>query len=135
MADQLSALMVRLTELADARGDVPEDGSGIDGVWTDEVPDVDHDREWLVAINADGEQREYRVAGDREMTIDPYHAHAWWDTDQVVPAAIFDPYGGEQLRPPETFDRSVEDQLLLSVEAALEELGHEFEPTEVGDVE
>lgn len=130
MTDQLSKLLVRLTELADAQGDVPEDGSGIDGVWTEEVPDVDRDGHWFVAINADAEQREYRVAGERETTIEAFQPHCWWDPDRVVPAAIVGPYGDEQLRPPEAFDRNVEDQLILSVEAALGELDYDFEPTE-----
>lgn len=123
------ALLLRVTQLADARGAVPEDGSGIDGVWTDEIPDVDLDHDWFIAINADDEEREYRVREGREMTIKPYRAHCWWDTGLIAPAAIVSPAGGQQLRAPEEIDRRVEDQLIASIEAVLEELDFEFDDT------
>lgn len=123
-----SKLMGRLTELADARGDISDGGSGFDGVWTGEIADIDHDRHWFVALNTDGKLREYRVDG-RTVEIDPYNAHCWWETLVVAPAAIVSLLGSRAHQDVDELDRSVEDQLILSIEAALEELDHDFEAT------
>ena len=123
MTGNLSMLHVRAAQLAQARGDVPEDGSGIDGVWTDEFPDYDQEQLWFVAMNADDESREYRVTEDYTTSIKPYRAHFWWNRDQVAPAAVTNPHGGEGLAAPESFDRTVEDQLIASIEAVLDDLG------------
>ena len=120
--DGLATLHVRACELAQARGDVPDDGSGINGIWIDEVPDLDTDEQWFIAINADGEEREYRVTDDRMFEIPPFHAHFWYDTAQVVPAAICSPHEGEALFSGETFPRSTEDQTIASLEAMLQKL-------------
>jgi hypothetical protein len=122
--EDLSLLHLRAAQLAEARGDVPEDGSGVDGVWTDELPDADADTEWFVAMNADAEEREYRVTEDRTYPIQAFHAHYWWDTDLVTPAAITSPYQGQMLLTDE-FDRSVEDQIVASVEVVLDDLGYD----------
>lgn len=132
--DFLSLLFVRATDLTAARGDVPEDGSGIDGVWTDEFPDVDADEQWFVASNADEVAHEYRVTDDRTTEIEPFHAHFWWDTDLIAPAAIVSP-GGGQFHVTDEFDRSVEDQIIASIEAVLDELGYEDFEAEVYDAE
>lgn len=135
-SDDVSLLHVRACELAHARGDVPEDGSGIDGIWTDEFPDLNTDQKWFVAINADDVEREYRVTENHTMTIDPFRVHFWYDTDHVVPAAIGNPYGGQALVSGDEFPRTTEDQIIASVEAVLVEAGELDEPVvyEVGEV-
>jgi len=131
--DSLSLIFVRASELAIARGKVPDDGSGYDGVWTDEFPDADSDREWFLAVNCDGEQNEYRVMEDRTTSIEPYTAHFWLDTELVAPAAIANPSGGQHHLTDE-FERDVEDQIIASVELVLDELGYEDFEAVVADV-
>lgn len=120
MSEQVSLLFSRLAELADAEGDVPEDGSGIDGVWTTIVPARDRDRDWKVAMNADTNQ-EHTVAdfpgeGD-ETAIRAASATVWigrW------PAGVLDPFGGELVV--EQLDdgsQSIEDELIDDVEARI----------------
>lgn len=129
MSDEpLSLLFTRACELAIARGDVPDDGSGVDGVWTDEFPDVDHDTTWFVALNAEDADEEYPVTDRTTVKISAFRAHFWYDRDQAIPAAIGNPYGGEQLHHGGEFDRPVEDQIIASIETVLVELGELDEP-------
>lgn len=130
--DTTSLLHVRTAQLAGARGDVPEDGSGIDGVWTDEFPDVGTDEMWFVAMNAEDDEQEYRLTEHETMTIKPFRAHFWYDKSHVAPAAIGTPFGGQALVGDE-FERSTEDQIIASIEAVLLELGELDEPAILED--
>ncbi|GGK74286.1 hypothetical protein [Haloarcula sebkhae] len=131
--DSLSLLFVRVSELAIARGAVPADGSGYDGVWTDEFPDADHDDEWFVATNCDAESTEYRVTDDRATSIEPFTTHVWWDTGSLAPAAICNPNGG-QFHLTNKFERDVEDQIIASIELLLDELDYDDFEAVVADV-
>lgn len=129
--EEIPVAFLRAVNLAEARGAVPDDGSGIDGVWTAQVPDaLEDDQEWFIAINADDEEREYELPTGRELSIDPFIWHFWYDVEQVVPAAMLGPGGGQQLHS-RSFEGTVEDRLIASLEAALDELGFEYE--EVAD--
>ena len=123
MPKQVSLLFSRLAELAAAEGDVPEDGSGIDGVWTTIVPARDRDRDWKVAMNADTNQ-EHTVADfpgeGHETAIPAASATVWlgrW------PAGVLDPFGGqlvvEQL---DDGPQSIEDELIDDVTRQIEAL-------------
>lgn len=123
MSEQVSLLFARLAELADAEGDVPDDGSGIDGVWTATVPTRDRERDWNIAMNADTNQ-EHTVEGfpgeDDEITIRAGSATVWlgrW------PAGVLGPFGGqvavEQL---DDGPQSIEDELIDDVDARIEAL-------------
>jgi hypothetical protein len=126
MPEQVSLLFTRLAELAAAEGDVPEDGSGIDGVWTTIVPARERDRDWKVAMNADTNQEhtveDFPGEGD-ETTIRAAAATVWlgrW------PAGVLGPFGGtlavEQL---DDGPRSIEDELIDDVDARIEALEEE----------
>ena len=124
MSEQVSLLFARLSELADAEGDVPDDGSGIDGVWTTTVPARDRDRDWNVAMNADTDQ-EHTVEGfpgeEDEISIRAGSATVWlgrW------PAGVLGPFGG-QLAVEQLDDgpQSIEDELIDDVDARIEALG------------
>jgi hypothetical protein len=123
MPEQVSLLFSRLAELADAEGDVPEDGSGIDGVWTTIIPARDRDCDWKVAMNADTNQRhtvaDFPGEGDK-TAIRAASATVWlgrW------PAGVLDPFGGELVV--EQLDdgpQSIEDELIDDVDAQIEAL-------------
>jgi len=121
--EQVSLLFSRLAELAAAEGDVPEDGSGIDGVWTTIVPARDRDRDWKVAMNADTNQEhtvvDFPGEGD-ETAIRAGSATVWlgrW------PAGVLGPFGG-QLAVEQLDDgpQSIEDELIDDVDARIEAL-------------
>jgi len=123
MSEQVSALFVRICELAKAEGDVPEDGSGIDGVWSAVITGRGRDRDWTVAINADTDERhtaeDVPSEGDR-TSLEPGTAMVWlgdW------PAGVLNPHGGqlvvEQL---EEGPQSIEDDLIADIEARIEEV-------------
>ena len=123
MPEQVSLLFTRLAELAAAEGDVPEDGSGIDGVWTTIVPACDRDRDWKVAMNADTNQEhtvgDFPGEGD-ETAVRAGSATVWlgrW------PAGVLGPFGGqlvvEQL---DEGPQSIEDELIDDVDARIEAL-------------
>ena len=119
--EQVSLLFSRLAELAAAEGDVPEDGSGIDGVWTTIVPARDRDRDWKVAMNADTDQEHTVEAfpGD-DVSIPAGSATVWlgrW------PAGVLGPFGG-QLAVEQLDDgpQSIEDELIDDVDARIEAL-------------
>ncbi len=123
MPEQVSLLFSRLAELAAAEGDVPEDGSGIDGVWTTIVPARDRERDWKVAMNADTNQEhtieDFPGEGD-ETAIRSASATVWlgrW------PAGVLGPFGGqlvvEQL---DEGPQSIEDELIDDVDARIEAL-------------
>lgn len=123
MPEQLSLAFVRLTELADAEGAVPEDGSGIDGIWTTTVCAPERDRDWNIAMNADTEDE--RVAEDfpsegLSATLEPaqavIHLGDW-------PVGVLSPYGGEVLVEDEYDPHAVEDELIDDVEQRIETLG------------
>lgn len=126
MPEQVSALFVRLAELADAEGEVPDDGSGVDGVWTTTVPARNRDRDWNIAMNADTEE-EHTVddfpGEDDETSIRAGSATVFlgrW------PAGVLNPYGGqlavEQL---DEGPKSIEDELIADVEARIKTLSEE----------
>lgn len=123
MSEQVSLLFYRLAELADAEGDVPDDGMGIDGVWTTIVPARDRDRDWKVAMNADTET-ERTIEGfpgeDDETSIEPGQSIVWlgrW------PAGVITPFGG-QLAAEQLDDgpQSIEDELIDDIEARIDAL-------------
>lgn len=123
MPDRVSLLFGRLAELAAAEGEVPEDGSGIDGVWTTTVPARNRERDWNVAMNADTGQ-EHTVEdfpGDSDdVSIRAGSATIWlgrW------PAGVLDPFGG-QLAVEQLDDgpQSIEDELIDDVDARVEAL-------------
>ena len=123
MSEQVSLLFARLAELADAKGDVPEDGSGIDGVWTTTVPARDRERDWNVAMNADTDQ-EHTVEnfpGDGDdVSIRAGSATVWlgrW------PAGVLDAFD-RHLAVKQLDDRpqSIEDELIDDVDARIEML-------------
>jgi hypothetical protein len=121
--NQVSLLFSRLAELAAAEGEVPEDGSGIDGVWTTTAPARDRDRDWNVAMNADTEQehavKDFPGDGD-ETTIRTGSATVWLGR---MPAGVLGPFGGqlaiEQL---DDGPQSIEDELIDDVDARIEAL-------------
>ena len=123
MSEQVSLLFARLAELAAAEGDVPADGSGIDGVWTTTVPARDRDRDWNVAMNADTDQ-EHTFEGfpgeEDESFIRPLSATIWLGR---TPVGAFGPFGGE-LTFEQTDDgpQSIEDELISDVDARIEAL-------------
>jgi len=123
MSEQVSALSVRLCELAEVEGDVPEDGSGIDGVWSTTVTGRNRGRDWTVAINADTDERhnveDVPSEGDH-TSLEPGTAMVWlgkW------PAGVLNPHGGqlvvEQL---EEEARSIENDLIADIVARMEEV-------------
>jgi hypothetical protein len=123
MAKQVSMLFSLFAELAAAEGNVPEDGSGIDGVWTTTVPARARERDWKVAMNADTNQKHtvegFPGEGD-ETAIRAASATVWlgrWG------AGILGPFGGqlavEQL---DNGPQSIEDELIADVEAKIEDL-------------
>lgn len=128
-SDDLSAAFARIADLACAHGDVPDDGSGIGTVEVYEVPDLDTDEIWYLAIT-DNQDREYDLPGtDRSFEISAFHAHAWYGNHLIAPAGTLTPKGG-RFHVGREFERRTEDQLILSIEAELEELGYDFEPVE-----
>jgi len=87
MPEQVSKLFAQLAELADAEGAVPEDGSGIDGVWTTTVPAEDRDRDWTVAMNADTESATTpRTFRPRETTPRSSRGLRWCGSASGPPA-------------------------------------------------
>lgn len=128
--ERVSAAFVRIAELADARGAVPEDGSGIDGTWTTSVADPDTGDDWYVGVNADVED-DRRIEFPEphgEVTVPAAHAAVFYG-DVFGPVAFLSPRGGRFVvdgRDPElptegSFPRSTEDQLIAALEAALDE--------------
>ncbi len=124
MPEQVSKLFAQLAELADAEGAVPEDGSGIDGVWTTTVPAEDRDRDWTVAMNADTEERhnaeDVPTEGDY-TSLQPGTAMVWlgeW------PAGVLNPHGGQiVVEQADAGPQSLEDELIADVDARIEEVG------------
>ncbi|WP_049979340.1 hypothetical protein [Halolamina rubra] len=124
MPEQVSKLFARLAGLADAEGAVPEDGSGIDGVWITIVPAIDRDRDWTVAMNADTEERhnaeDVPAEGDR-TSLQPGTAMVWlgeW------PAGVLNPHGGQiVVEQADAGPQSLEDELIADVDARIEEVG------------
>lgn len=123
MPDQVSLLFSRLAELAAIEGEIPEDGSGIDGVWTTTVPARDRERDWNVAMNADTDQEhtiEDFPGDDDDVSIRAGSATVWlgrW------PAGVLGPFGG-QLAVEQLDDgpQSIEDELIDDVDARIEAL-------------
>ena len=123
MSEQVSYLFVRLAELAEAEGAVPEDGSGVDGVWTTTVPARERERDWNIAMNADVEEEiaveDFPGEGD-ETTVPPIRAvielGRW-------PAGVLGPHGGQVVvEELEDGPQSLEDELIEDVEAQIEHL-------------
>lgn len=131
-AADVSALFARLCELAEADGAVPDDGSGIDGVWTRTIIARDRRRSWNVAMNADT---------DTEHTIGDYpregmntsvpagkavvHLGAW-------PAGVVGPTGGElAVENTPAGLNPIEPELLGDVRAAIRDAGGDLDAEEV----
>lgn len=110
MSEQVSELFGQLCELADDCGVVPEDSSGVDGVWTTRVPARGRDDDWKVAMNADLDT-EHSVTGfpteGRSATISPGQATVWHGG---MPVAVISPNGGELFgRPGDLEDELIDD--------------------------
>jgi hypothetical protein len=121
MPEQVSVLFVRLCELAEAEGEVPDDGSGVDGVWSTTVEAAERDRDWNVAVNADtgSEQEIHDFPGEGDSpSLRAGAATVWLGR---TPAAVLTPFGGtlgvEQL---DDGPKSIEDELIADVEARIE---------------
>jgi len=123
-------VFVRLCELADADGDVPEDGSGIDDVWTRTITARARDRDWNVAVNGDTDA-DQQVTGfprDDDSTTVPaaqavVYLGAW-------PVSVLGPHGGEfGVEELEDGPQSVEDEFLRDVETALLDAGEDIDRT------
>ena len=118
MPEQVAALFVRFAELAAAEGAAPEDGSGIDGVWTTTVPARNREADWRVAMNADtGTEHtveNFPSEGD-STSLRAASVSVWLGT---LPAGVCTPYDGA-LVVQETIDgpSSIEDELLADIEA------------------
>lgn len=120
MAEQVATLFVRLAQLAAAEGATPEDGSGIDGVWTTTLPARNRDPNWTVAMNCDTETEHTVTDVPREgdtISIRPGSATIWLG---ATPAGVCTPFDGtlviqETLEGPS----SIEDELLADIEAQL----------------
>lgn len=119
--EETSLLFACLCELADAEGAVPEDGSGVDGIWTTTVTARDRDRDWNVALNADL---------DEELTAEDFPAEGQESEIPAasavielgeMPAGVVGPFDGQLAV--EVLDEgptSIEDELIDDVEAAIE---------------
>lgn len=123
MSKAVSLLFERLAELADAEGVVPDDGSGVDGVWTTTVPARGRERDWNVAMNADTDQErtveDFPDDGDT-ISIRAGAATIWLGS---WPAGVLDPFGGQLAV--EILDerpQSIEDELIGDVEARIKAL-------------
>lgn len=126
----ISTVFARLAELADAEGAVPEDGSGIGGVWTTTVTAGDRDRDWNIAMNADTEN-EHEIEGfpseDDTTSVRAGAATIWLGR---MPAGVLNPFGGQffvEVR--EDGPTSIEDEVLRDIESALLEAGADIERT------
>lgn len=119
MPEVVPELLGELARLAGAEGVVPDDGSGVDGIWTTTVPARERDdRDWRIAMNADTGQElvatDFPNEGD-ESSIPPGRAVVYlggW------PAGIVGPGGGEIVV--EVLDdgpQSMEDELIGDVQA------------------
>lgn len=123
MTEQVPELLAALAQLAEVEGVVPDDGSGIDGIWTTTVPAPQRERDWRVAMNADLEE-ELTVDGwpgdDDQTSVGPgqavIHLGRW-------PAGVIGPGGGEVLVEEVDADpQSIEDELIADVDAQIEAL-------------
>lgn len=129
---EVTAIFSRLCELAIADGDVPEDGSGLDSVWTRDLDSRRRDKDWKIAMNPDT-QNEERVEGfpveGSESSIPAgaavIHYGDW-------PVGIVRPTHG-QLGWEESKDdpeaNAIEDDLLRDLEDELIDAGEEIERT------
>lgn len=119
MPETVPVLFGEFAQLANAEGAVPDDGSGVDGIWTTTVPARGRDdKNWHIALNADtGQERvatDFPDEGD-ESSIPPGRAVVYlggW------PAGIVGPDGGEIVV--EVLDdgpQSLEDELIGDVQA------------------
>jgi len=93
--DNVSAVFTRLSELAIADGDVPDDRSALDTVWTRTIEARQRERDWNVAINLKTDQ-EQTVDGfpddDDETTIPPGRAILYLER---WPAGVVGSFGGQ----------------------------------------
>lgn len=118
MPEQVAELFVKFAELAAVAGATPDDGSGIDGVWTTTVPARDREDDWNVAMNADtGTQHtveNFPTSGD-SPSIRPASVTVWLGG---LPAGVCTPFDGAVVIQ-ETIDgpTSIEDELIADVEA------------------
>ena len=119
---KVPTLFARLAELAAADGAVPDDGSGIDGVWTTTVPASHHDRDWQVAINCDTETEHTIEDLPREgdtTALRPASATVWLGS---LPAGVCTPRGGAVVvQATIEGPSSIEAELLADIEASLDD--------------
>lgn len=125
MPEQVAALFVRFAELAAAEGATPDDGSGIDGVWTTTIDATSRDRNWRVAMNCDTETEhtitDFPSKGDR-TALRPASATVWLGT---LPAGVCTPNDGSLIIQATIGNpSSIEAELLADIEthmAAIDE--------------
>ena len=126
----VSAVFTRFCELAMTDGDVPEDGSGLDGVWTRTIEARKLDPDWRVAVNS-------RI--DRELEASDFPSEGFSTSipggHAVIylgdwPAGVVDPFGGQVVV--EELDdgpQSLEDEILRDVETELLDAGADIDRT------
>jgi len=116
-------LLVKFAQLADAEGDVPDDGSGIDGIWTTTVPARDRDdQDWHIAMNAntDDETEAIDFPSEGDVTTVPKAGAVVYL--HRTPAALVGPGGGSlAVKHYASGPDSIEDELIADVDARLEE--------------
>ena len=125
---ELSIAFTRITQLADAAGVVPDDGSGLDGTWQTQIDDPDHDEPWYIGINADLDdaQEVHYPAPHGRMELDPGHAVVLF-ADAFGPAAVLTPTDGSfQVSGGQFDDRTTEDQLIRAMEHELDAQGFDY---------
>jgi hypothetical protein len=123
MPEQVPLLFTRLCELAEADGAVPEDGSGVDGVWTTTVPAPNRDREWNIALNADVDEDHvvegFPVDGD---DTDVPAARAAIHLGRMPAGVIGAGGGGCAVETLDDGPQSIEDELIDDIDAQIEAL-------------
>lgn len=121
--DEIPQLYFELCELAQAEGVVPEDGSGIDGIWTTSVRARDRDRDWNVAMNADLDdelEAEDFPRDSMSTSVEPAMAVLHLG---AMPVGVIGPGGGQIAGEIEVGEfRSAEDEFTEDVQEQRERL-------------
>jgi DNA-binding PadR family transcriptional regulator len=128
----VTAIFSRLCELAIADGDVPEDGSGLDSVWTRDLESRRRDKDWKIAMNPNTEAEERIEGFPVEGSASSIPAGAAVIHYGDWPVGIVRPTHG-QLAWEESKDdpeaNAIEDDLLRDLEDELIDAGEEIERT------
>lgn len=109
-----------LTEIAEAKGDVPDDGSGLSGIYHLEFPS-EYEHDWLVWLNTEREELEADGPGDQTHRVPAFRATVWYGTHLIGPVMLLGPHSGQMLNAGDEFNGfSVEDQFIQDARAELE---------------